>query len=713
MKLYSMSKYLIALFAVFVVSCSDGNQQPKKAFSQKKESSKTYKLKFGHDMPTESPQHLAAKKFKETVESKSGGRLQIEIFPNQSLGTDQEMIEQAIEGSLDIILPPTAKLGVLVPSAQYLDLPFFFEDREEVYELLDGKPGEIIKDQVLSKGLIGVSFWESGFKHFTSNKEIHSPADFKGLKVRVMKNRFLVDQYKTLGGNSFFIDFLKIYDALKDGVINAQENSLVSIKNLKLYEQQSHLTLSEHGYIGYLLSFSKKTYDQLPKDLQEILFKTGLEITPFEREETLKREKLYLEALKKTKIKITKLTIEEKKMFKTFFNPLLEKYRGVIGYKLLEITDQIKNAKIPVSEDEIIIGLDADLFSGSAPSGYSIKRGAQIAINEINNSGGLLGKKIRLISKDHSGISARGIKNIEDFSRIKNLVAVLGGIHSPVALSELKTIHQKKMIYLDPWAAATNIVSNGYEPNYVFRVSVRDEDAGPFLVNQTLKKYKKIALLLENTGWGRSNHKSMGSVFEKKGIQPATVQWFNWKEPNLYKQLFAVKNSDADAIILVSNAPEGETLIRNMIENDIILPVFSHWGITGGNFGKDLKDELKIIDLKALQTFSFLKPKNKKTKTFNKKYFGNLELDKKGNIEAPVGTAHAYDIVHLLALAIESANSLDREKIRKALENVPSYHGLVKYYRKPFSEKDHEALDSNDFFLAKYDEDGRIIPILN
>jgi ABC-type branched-subunit amino acid transport system substrate-binding protein len=218
---------------------------------------------------------------------------------------------------------------------------------------------------------------------------------------------------------------------------------------------------------------------------------------------------------------------------------------------------------------------------------------------------------------------------------------------------------------------------------------------------------------LENTGWGRSNHKSMSLVFKEKEIQPATVQWFNWKEPNLYKQLFAVKSSDADAIILVSNAPEGKTLIKNMIENNIFIPIFSHWGITGGNFGKEVKDELKKIDLKALQTFSFLKPKNEKTKLFIKKYFDNLELDKKGNIDAPVGTAHAYDIVHLLALAIKSENSLDRAKIRNALENISSYNGLVKNYSRPFSENNHEALDSNDFFLAKYDDEGRIIPVLN
>ena len=129
-------------------------------------------------------------------------------------------------------------------------------------------------------------------------------------------------------------------------------------------------------------------------------------------------------------------------------------------------------------QDDIVIGLDADMTLGSAPSGIAIKRGMELAMDEINQKGGLLGKKLSIKVCDHGGISARGIANMIYFSKVKNLVAVMGGFHSPVALSELTTIHNEKLIYLDPWAAATLIVDNGFDPNYVFRVSVRDQHAG-------------------------------------------------------------------------------------------------------------------------------------------------------------------------------------------------------------------------------------------
>ena len=167
----------------------------------------TYNLKFGHDMPTNSAQHIAALKYAERVEQKTKGQVHIRVYPNQELGTDQEMIETTRRGELDIILPPTGKLGALVPEFQLIDLPFLFSSREEAYPILDGEPGKHILELLEPKGLIGFTFWESGFKHFTSNKEIRTPEDFKGLNIRVMKSRLIMEQFKAFGANPIPIDF--------------------------------------------------------------------------------------------------------------------------------------------------------------------------------------------------------------------------------------------------------------------------------------------------------------------------------------------------------------------------------------------------------------------------------------------------------------------------------------------------------------------------
>ncbi|MBL6996475.1 TRAP transporter substrate-binding protein [Desulfobacula sp.] len=150
-----------------------------------------YNLKFGHDMPVNSAQHIAALKYAERVEQKTKGRVRIKVYPNQELGTDQEMIGLARSGQLDIILPPTAKLSTLVPALQLVDLPFVFSSREEIYPILDGEPGKHLLELLEPQGLIGFTFWESGFKQFTANKEIRTPNDFKGLNIRVMKSRLI------------------------------------------------------------------------------------------------------------------------------------------------------------------------------------------------------------------------------------------------------------------------------------------------------------------------------------------------------------------------------------------------------------------------------------------------------------------------------------------------------------------------------------------
>lgn len=368
------------------------------------------------------------------------------------------------------------------------------------------------------------------------------------------------------------------------------------------------------------------------------------------------------------------------------------------------------------ADENIIIALDADMSSGSAKSGKAIKRGIELAIDEINSNGGVLGKNFKLIIRDHRGNPARGIDNIYEFSKIKNLAAVIGGLHTPVAMAELKIVHEKKLVFLIPWAAGTPVVKNKYDPNYVFRVSVRDEYAGGFLISKAIEEgYKNPALVLEQTGWGRSNLNSMTKAIAEKNMNTPPVFWFNWGVKNMDDIINSANQKKADVIMFVGNSPEGTALIKSMaaMPEQKKIPIISHWGITGGNFYNNLKSELKKVDLEFLQTYSFLKPvfKEKNSKIINNYVKKYKDADSKMDILAPVGTAHAYDIVHLLKLAIEKTGKIDSAQIRTALENLPEHKGLLKVYKPAFTPKNHDALDVNDFKLARFDENGVIVPV--
>lgn len=380
-------------------------------------------------------------------------------------------------------------------------------------------------------------------------------------------------------------------------------------------------------------------------------------------------------------------------------------------------TQNLTGSEPANSSPPLIIGLDADMSAGAVEGGVAIKRGAQLAIDEINAAGGVLGRSLSLLIKDHRGNPARGKFNISAFAKTENLVAVMGGVHTPVVLEELPLLHENKLIFLDPWAAGTPIVDNGYLPNFVFRVSVRDAEAGMVMMSHAKSMGKsKVALLLERTGWGRSNERSLSIAAEKLGISISTIVWVNWRQKSMQDEMDTIARSDAEAIMLVVNSPEGVVAMNSFLDKGLEnkLGVISHWGIAGGNFVEQVGiDALNKIDLSVLQTFSFASDdqSSKKARIFER-YKQNYEQSViPESVPGAVGVAHAYDLVHLLKIAIENAGTTDSSKVRDALENIEEYQGLVKYYKPPFTPSRHDALLRDDYIMSSYDERGFLIPI--
>jgi C4-dicarboxylate-binding protein DctP len=287
-------------------------------------------------MPEDSAQHVVALKYAELVKERTKGRVEVKVFPAQQLGTDPEMVQQAQMGTLEIVLPPTAKIGGFAAQLQLADLPFLFPTKEACYQVLDGPVGDRLLGLLESKGLKGVSFWESGFKQMTANKPLRKPEDFAGLKVRVMESPILIAQYKQVKANPVPIDFAETYNALQQGVVDAQENPLVSIVNMKFYEVQKYTMLSNHGFLGYAFLFSKKVWDGLPADIQKIMRDTARELAPFERQETARREGGYIERIKKGGSQIVEFAPQERAALEKAFRPVHQQFAKTIGEDLLK-----------------------------------------------------------------------------------------------------------------------------------------------------------------------------------------------------------------------------------------------------------------------------------------------------------------------------------------------------------------------------------------
>lgn len=359
----------------------------------------------------------------------------------------------------------------------------------------------------------------------------------------------------------------------------------------------------------------------------------------------------------------------------------------------------------------IKVALVAAMSGGSALSGEAIKRGLSVAIDEINGRGGLLGgRKVELVVRDEEGNPSKGVTAARDVIEREKAIAVFGGLHSPVGLAMLPVFHELKVPYVGTWAAATNITRNGRQPNYMFRVSANDDIVDHFLakhVVQALGK-RKPGLILENTPWGASNQEGLTKWFAKLGAQPVGIEKFNWNDSDMSPQLLRLRQGGADALVMVANAPEGAQVVRSRAKIGWNVPTVSHWGISGGRF-PELTGELSE-SVVFVQTYSFFGKQGAVGERVIAALQAKYGIKGPEDILAPVGTANAYDAMHLVALAIEKAGAADGAKVRDALENLGEYRGLIKTYRRPFTPEEHDALTENDYILVTWRQ-GKIVPV--
>lgn len=375
--------------------------------------------------------------------------------------------------------------------------------------------------------------------------------------------------------------------------------------------------------------------------------------------------------------------------------------------------------------------LDMD-FSNAVSSSTAIAQGISTALSEVEHT--VAGFKFELVKKDHRGSTRRSRANLADYLADDRALAVFAGLHSPPLLANRDFINQNKILVLNPWASAAQITRYPSEESWIFRLSVDDTKAGCFLAHYAIEErgLRHPALLLEQTGWGRSNAMHIRRALHELGVSTTTVAWFNWGIHERAARIILrdIVRAGADSILLVANAPEAKSIIRAMLALDAEerLPVISHWGLTGGDFAEAIGPKRRRgIDLTFLQTaFSFvsqpLDPFAQRVLAQARKLFpGTIRSAK--DIRAPTGFIHAYDLTRLLIAAVSkvglSGNILrDRCRVRAGLEQLDDpVRGLIKTYHKPFQAFDrdhpdaHEALTKKDLCMARYGEDNTIVLI--
>lgn len=378
---------------------------------------------------------------------------------------------------------------------------------------------------------------------------------------------------------------------------------------------------------------------------------------------------------------------------------------------ILGLTAAVSHAAAPV-----YIGFDGSYGQKSDTSSQSIELGAQIAIDEINAHGGVLkGRPLALMTKDNQGLTMRGRDNYVALAEQKDLVAVLGGKHSPVIIETIPDVQKMHVPYISVWGSANQITDNVTTDSYMFRNSLKDEWGVAALLAEAAKvsSNRKVCVILLNTLWGRSGEKVLREKAPRLHAELVSVNWYNWGDKTFGHQLDACTASHATAIIMIANETEGALIVHELAARPKAerLPVVAHWGITGGDFANMTGDALSHIDLRVIQTFAFANNRRPQARALAAKAAAAQKVANPEMIISPVGVAQAYDTVYLIARAIDKAQSTQGPAVRDALEKLPPYDGAIKRYAPAFSRANHNALNSQQVLFVRINPNGSMSPI--
>src|SRR6187402_939741 len=275
-------------------------------------------IKFSHVVAVDTPKGKGAEYFKKLAEERTKGRVKVEVFPNSALFKDGEEMEALQLGSVQMLAPSLAKFGPLgAREFEVFDLPYIFDDYKELHKVTEGPVGAALFKKLDSKGIVGLAYWDNGFKVMSANKPIRLPADYKGLKMRIQSSKVLGDEMKALGSIPQVMAFSEVYQALQTGVVDGTENPPSNFYTQKMHEVQKYLTLTDHGVIEYAVIVNKKFWDGLPADIRTTLQGAMNDATKYANGIAKKDNDDALEAVRKSgKTEILTLTPEQKAAMK-------------------------------------------------------------------------------------------------------------------------------------------------------------------------------------------------------------------------------------------------------------------------------------------------------------------------------------------------------------------------------------------------------------
>lgn len=289
-------------------------------------------IKFAFQNNKGHPQEMGAQKFADLVAAKSGGKITVKTFPGGTLGGDLQTVSALQGGTIEMTVLNAGILGAQVKDFEIYDFPFLFANPQEADAVTDGAFGKKLLGKLAEKNLIGLGYWDLGFRNVTNNKRpITKLEDFAGLKLRVIQSPMYLDIFSALGANPTPMPFPEVYPALEQGAIDGQENPFTVIRSAKLNEVQKHVAVTRHVYNPQALLVSKKLWDALSADEKKIFSDAAAEATVYQRQASRSQADAALADLKKAGMQVTEFSPAELQRLRDKVKPVIDKHSAKVG----------------------------------------------------------------------------------------------------------------------------------------------------------------------------------------------------------------------------------------------------------------------------------------------------------------------------------------------------------------------------------------------
>lgn len=342
-----MKKVLCMLLTLSMVlaACSSGgsnsSSSPSPTGSSPKPASQDKKMviKFGYSLPESNNRHKAATKFKEELEKKTGGHIEVQLFPNEQLGSEAAMLQSLVTNSIQVTAVATGLFAQYEKSIGVIELPYLFENFEQAWKVLDGPTGKELAEPLIGKGIRMLTYWENGFRHVTNSKKpIEKPADLKGMKIRTPEIPVSLSVLKAMGSNPVGMAFGELYPALEQHVVDGQENPLPNIWASKFYEVQKYVSMTGHQYSPLPFAVSEQFWQTLSPEHQKAIEESAKEAGKLYRDLVVADDQRLEAELEAKGMIINK---PDKQAFQEAVAPVYKEYESVYGKELIE---KVKNA---------------------------------------------------------------------------------------------------------------------------------------------------------------------------------------------------------------------------------------------------------------------------------------------------------------------------------------------------------------------------------